>query len=111
MKSGNERTEAESTAEAVGVIIGAAYACDSISQERLQSTVDKARDAVMAIASDQGEAEAAVDYFSAGFDTGQRAIESGRMDRQRAESAFLELEEELTKCIEPGEARPGGERP
>ncbi len=97
MMSGNERTEAESTAEAVGVIIGAAYACDSISQERLHSTVDKARDVVMAVASDEADAEAAVNCFSAAFDTGQAAVESGRMNPQQAERAFNELEQELLK--------------
>ena len=96
MMSSNERTEAENTAEAVGVIIGAAYACDSISQERLYSTVDKARDIVMAAASDEADAAAAVNCFSAAFDTGQTAVESGKIDPEQAERAFSELEQELS---------------
>ena len=95
MMSSNERTEAESMAEAVGVVIGAASTCDSISQERLHSTVEKARDVVMAAASDEADAAAAVGCFSAAFDTGRAAVESGRIDPQQAERAFSELEQKL----------------
>ena len=96
MMLNNERTEAESMAEAAGVVIGAASTCDSISQERLHSIVDKARDVVMAAASDEADAAAAVNCFSAAFDTGQAAVENGRIDPQQAERAFSELERELS---------------
>ncbi len=97
MMSSNERTEAESMAEAVGVVIGAAFACDSVSTERLHATVDKARDVVMAVASDEADAAAAVGCFNAAFDTGQAAVQSGRLDAQQAERAFSELEQKLSE--------------
>ena len=97
MTSSTERTEAERTAEAVGVVIGAAYRCESISEERLHSVVDKARDVVMASAGDEAEAAAAVGCFTAAFDTGQAAVESGRIEPQQAERAFNELEHELLR--------------
>lgn len=96
MMSDTERSEAERTAEAVGVVIGAAYRCDSISEERLHSVVDKARDVVMAAAGNEADAAAAVGCFTAAFDTGQAAVESGRLDPQAAEQAFRELEQELS---------------
>lgn len=95
MMSSNERTKAESMAEAVGVVIGAACECDSISQERLQSTVDKAREVIMATASDEADAATAVDGFSVAFGTGQAVVESGKIDPQLVEKAFIELEREL----------------
>lgn len=95
MTATTERTEAERTAEAVGVVIGAAYRCDSISQERLHTVVDKARDVVMAATGDEAEAAAVVGCFSAAFDTGQAAVDSGRIDPEQAERAFRELEQEL----------------
>ncbi|HWG81124.1 MAG TPA: hypothetical protein VN681_15175 [Stellaceae bacterium] len=95
--SSNQRTEAERTAEAVGVVVGAAYRCESISEERLHSVVDKARDVVMASAGDEADAAAAVGCFTAAFDTGQAAVESGRIEPQQAEQAFRELEHELLR--------------
>ncbi len=95
MTATTERTEAERTAEAVGVVIGAAYRCGSISQERLHTVVDKARDVVMAATGDEAEAAAAAGCFSAAFDTGQAAVDSGRIDPEQAERAFRELEQEL----------------
>ena len=93
--SSNERTKAESMAEAVGVVIGAAWACDSISQEPLQSTVDKARDVLIAAASDDSDAATAVNCFSAAFGIGQAVVKSGKIDPQRVETAFTQLEREL----------------
>jgi len=95
MMSSNERTKAESIAEAVGVVIGAAGACDSISRERLQSTVDKARDVVIAAASDDADAATAVNRFSAAFGIGQTVVERGKIDPQLVETAFTQLEREL----------------
>jgi hypothetical protein len=95
MTSSNERTEAESMAEEVGVVIGAACACDSIGQDRLQSTVDKAIDVLMEAASDEADAATAVDCFKAAFGTGQAVVESGKIDPQQAETAFIELERML----------------
>jgi hypothetical protein len=95
MMSNSERTEAEQTAEAAGVVIGAAFRCASISEERLHSVIDKARDVVLAAAGDEAEAAAAVGCFTAAFDAGQAAVESGRLDPQEAELAFRELEQEL----------------
>jgi hypothetical protein len=95
MASNNERTRAEDIAEAIGVVIGAASTCDWISQERLQSTVDKARGVVMAAARDEADA-AATGRFSAGFEIGQAAIEDGRIDPQQAENALSDLERELS---------------
>lgn len=97
MMSNTERTEAERTAEAVGVVIGAAFKCDSISEERLHSVVDKARDVVMAAAGDESEAAAAVGCFSAAFDTGKAAVETGKIKPEAAELAFRELEQELLR--------------
>ncbi len=96
MASNNERTRAEDIAEAIGVVIGAASTCDWISQERLQSTVDKARGVVMAAARDEADAAAATGRFSAGFEIGQAAIEDGRIDPQQAENALSDLERELS---------------
>jgi hypothetical protein len=97
MMPNTERTEAERTAEAVGVLIGAAYRCDSISEERLHSVVDKARDVVMAAAGNEAEAAAAVGCFTVAFDSGQAAVESGKIEPQQAERAFCELEQELLR--------------
>jgi len=97
MMSSNEQTEAESMAEEVGVVIGAACACDSISQERLKSTLDKAMDIVLEAATDEAEAATAVDCFNAAFGTGQAVGKSGKVDPQQVETAFIELERMLLK--------------
>ena len=92
----SERTRAEDIAEAIGVVIGAASTCNGIGQERLQSTVDKAKDLVMAAARDEADAAAATARFSSGFEIGQAAVENGRVDPQQAENALSDLERELS---------------
>ena len=95
MMSNIERTEADRMAEEVGVIIGAACGCDSISKERLQSAVDRAVDLLMEAASDEAEAAIVVDRLKIAFGTGQAAVESEKVDPWQVEAAFIELERVL----------------
>ena len=96
MNSMNHMTEAQEIAQTVGMIVGAASGCEQVTEERLNAVAVKLRKLVAATADDDTDADLANEQFSAALEVGKTAVESGRIDPERAEVALSELEEELS---------------
>jgi hypothetical protein len=96
MSSRQQLTEAEKIAETLGVVVGAASCCDSVTEERLSSVVPKLKHLVTSTANDGADAEAANDRFAIAIDAGRAAVESGKIDPEEAEDALSELESQLS---------------
>jgi hypothetical protein len=92
----NQLTQAERIAETFGVVLGAASRCEQVTEERLNEVAAKARDAVMATANDDADAEAADELFSAALEAGRTAAESGKVDPEAVEIALSEMEQRLS---------------
>src|SRR5215472_2066321 len=95
MNSRNRMTEAQQIAQTAGVVVGAASCCEQITEERVNAVAVKLRELVAATADDETDADLANEHFSAALERGKTAVESGRIDPERAEVALKELEEEL----------------
>ena len=95
MNSRNRITEAQQIAETVGLIVGAASCCEQVLDERLKAVAVKMRELVAATADDETDADLANEQFNAAVEVGKTAVESGRIDPERAEVALNELEGEL----------------
>ena len=95
MAAFNELTRAEKIAETFGVVLGAASQCGQVTEERLSLVAAKARDAVLATANDDADAEAADELFSAAVEAGRNAAESGKIDPDSVETALSEMEQRL----------------
>src|SRR5262249_26773008 len=96
MTSVKPLSEAESIAETLGVILGAASCCEQVTEERLTSVAPKLRQLLSATANDRADAEAANERFSAAVDAGRTAAEAGKIDPEDAEAALCEMEEQLS---------------
>jgi hypothetical protein len=96
MVAGIQMTRAEQIAETFGVVLGAASQCEQVSEERLSAVAVKARDAVITSANDAADAEAAEALFSAAVEAGRAAAERGKVDPDSVESAFGEMEQQLS---------------
>ncbi len=95
MAANNQLTRAERIAETFGVVVGAASQCEQVNEERLNLVAAKARDAVLATANDDADAEAADELFSAAVEAGRNAAESGKIDPESVENALSEMEQRL----------------
>jgi hypothetical protein len=89
-------TEAETLAEAAGVVLGAASQCEEVTQARLSAAAAKLRQVVIAAAADEADAKAATERFSIAVEAGKSAAETGKIDPEAAETALSEMEEQLS---------------
>jgi hypothetical protein len=89
-------TEVQQIAQTVGIIVGAASCCEQITEERVNAVAVKLRELVAAAADDDSDADLANEQFSAALEVGKTAVESGRIDPERAEVALNELEQQLS---------------
>ena len=96
MSSGNRMTDAQQIAQTVGMVVGAASCCEEVTEERINAVAVKVRELVAATADGYTDADLANEQFSAALEVGKTAVESGRIDPERAEVALSELEEELS---------------
>ena len=96
MSSGNRMTDAQKIAQTVGMVVGAASCCEEVTEERINAVAVKVRELVAATADGYTDADLANEQFSAALEVGKTAVESGRIDPERAEVALSELEEELS---------------
>jgi hypothetical protein len=96
MSSNSHMTEAQQIAQTAGVVLGAASCCEQVTEERINAFVGKLRELVAATAEDDTDANLANEQFSAALEMGKTAVESGRIDPERAEVALNELEEKLS---------------
>jgi len=95
MNSMNHMTEAQQITQTAGMIVGAACCCEQVTEERLNAVAVKLRELVAATADDDTDADLANEQFYAAVEVGKTAVESGRIDPERAEVALNELEGEL----------------
>ena len=96
MGSGNRMTEAQQIAQTAGIVVGAASCCEQVTEERINAVAVKLRELVAATADDDMDADLANEHFATALEMGKTAVESGRIDPERAEVALNELEEELS---------------
>jgi hypothetical protein len=96
MGSGNRMTEARQIAQTLGIVVGAASCSEQVTEKRINAVAVKLRELVAATADDDTDADLANEQFSAALEVGKTAVESGRIDPERAEVALNELEEELS---------------
>ena len=96
MSSGNRMTDAQKIAQTVGMVVGAASCCEEVTEERINAVAVGLRELVAATADDDTDADLANEQFSAALEEGKTAVESGRIDPERAEAALNELEGELS---------------
>src|SRR5260221_4435835 len=96
MAASNRLSQAEKIAETLGVVLGAASQCEQVTEERLNSVAAKAKDAVLATANDDADAEAAEEMISAAVEAGRTAAESGKNDPESVETALSEIEQRLS---------------
>ena len=95
MSSKNGMTEAQQIAQTAGIVVGAASCCEQVTEERINAVAVKLRELVAATADDDTDADLANEQFYAAIEVGKTAVESGRIDPERAEVALNELEGEL----------------
>jgi hypothetical protein len=88
-------SRAESIAQTIGVVVGAASNCDWATEERLSAAVDKMDAVVSAAAVDDSDAELARQRFHKAFEAGKAAMESGKANPIAVEAALEELEQTL----------------
>ena len=96
MSSKNRMTEVQQIAQTLGIIVGAASCCEEVTEERINAVAVRLRELVAATADDDTDADLANEQFSAALEMGKTAVESGRIDPERAEAALIELEGELS---------------
>ena len=96
MSARNRMTEAQQIAQTAGIVVGTASRCEQVTEERINALAVKLRELVAATADDDTDADLANEQFSAALEVGKTAVESGRIDPERAEVALNELEEELS---------------
>jgi hypothetical protein len=96
MAPDNRMTEAKQMAQTLGVVIGAASCSEEVTEERVNSVAVKLRQLVSATADDAADASAADEEFCAAVEAGKIAVESGRINPERAEAALVELEQQLS---------------
>ena len=95
MTSTKHVTEAQQMARSLGVVVGAASCCEQVTEERVNSIALKLRHLVSTTANDTADADAANEQFSAAVEAGKQAVEVGRVDPEDAESALIEIENQL----------------
>ena len=76
--------------------MGAASCCEQVTEERINAVAVKLRELVAAAADDDSDADLANEQFSAALEEGKTAVESGRIDPERAEVDLNELEQKLS---------------
>src|SRR5215472_12467406 len=96
MNSMNHMTEAQQIAQTVGMIVGAASCCEQVTEERINAVAVKLRQLVAATADDDTDADLANAQFSAAVEMGKTAVESEKIDPERAEVALNDREYELS---------------
>ena len=96
MNSMNHMTKAQEIAQTVGMIVGAASCCEQVTEERINAVAVKLRELVAAAADNDSDADLANEQFSAALEEGKTAVESGRIDPERAEVDLNELEQKLS---------------
>ena len=96
MRSRNRITDAQQIAQTVGILVGAASCCEQVTEERVNAVAVKLRELVATTAEDDSDADLANEQFSAALEEGKTAVESGRIDPERAEVALNELEQKLS---------------
>ena len=96
MRSRNRITDAQQIAQTVGILVGAASCCEQVTEERVNAVAVKLRELVATTADDDADADLANEQFSAALEEGKTAVESGRIDPERAEVALNELEQKLS---------------
>jgi hypothetical protein len=89
-------TEAQQIAQTVGIVVGAASCCEQVTEERVNAVAVKLRELVAATADNDSDADLANEQFSAALEVGKTAVESGRIDPEKAEAALNELEQKLS---------------
>ena len=89
-------TDAQQIAQTVGIVVGAAACCEQVTEERVTAVADKLRELIAAAADDDSDADLANEQFSAALEEGKTAVESGRIDPNRAEVDLNELEQQLS---------------
>src|SRR5215813_6205284 len=95
MSSRNRMIEVQKIAQTLGIVVGAASCCEQVTEERINAVAVKLRELVAATADDDTDADLANEQFYAAVEVGKTAVESGRIDPERAEVALNELEGEL----------------
>jgi hypothetical protein len=83
-------------AQTLGIVVGAASCCEQVTEERVNAVAGKLRQLVSASADDSADADAANEQFSVALEAGRTAVELGRIDPDHAESALVELEQQLS---------------
>jgi branched-chain amino acid transport system substrate-binding protein len=89
-------TDAQQIAQTVGIVVGAASCCEQVTEERVNAVAVKLRELIAAAADDDSDADLANEQFSAALEEGKTAVESGRIDPERAEVDLNELEQKLS---------------
>ena len=85
-------TDAEVISTNIGLVIGAATACRTVSPERISTVVGKAAEAVAAAATDEDELTSAHDLFKQNALLAKDQVEAGNIDCDRVDVAVAELE-------------------
>jgi predicted transcriptional regulator len=88
-------TDAEQIAETFGIVLGAASQNPVADDHRLSSIAEKMTHIVSAVATDEGDAEAAQERFYAAVEAGKTAAEDGRIDPNATEKALHQIEAEI----------------
>lgn len=88
-------THAEMMAQTFGIVLGAASCSETVSNERLDATAVKMKTVLTVAASNEHDAEAAVDRFSAAVVAGRRAVKIGAIEDWAAETALRKIEDDL----------------
>ena len=96
MNARNRMTEAQQIAQTAGIVVGAASCCEQVTEERINAVAVKLRQLVAATADDDTDADLANEQFSVAVEMGKTAVESGKIDPERAEVALNDLEDELS---------------
>ena len=96
MASSNHTTEAQQMAHTLGIVVGAASCSEQVTDERVNSIAVKLRHLVSTTATDPADADAANEQFSEAVEAGIMAVESGKIDPEHAETALIELEQQLS---------------
>lgn len=95
MPKQKQLSEAERIAEMLGVVVGAASHCPSVSAERITSLAVKVKDLVRTASKGDAEAEAADARFQWAMEVGRSAVADGSIDTETAETALDDVEEQL----------------
>jgi hypothetical protein len=91
-------TEAEMMARTFGVVLGAASCSDQVSNERLDTAAQKIKTVLTVAASNEHDADTAVERFSAAVVAGRRAVKEGAIEDWAAETALREMEDDLDEA-------------